>query len=180
MHEPDPQLIAAAKAGDIRAFEQIVRRFQTDVLRLSMHVIRDAGAAEDAAQETFLRAFRFLRRYRGDARFSTWLFSIARNCALDELRRTTKGGHPTEDIGLEVVSPDSAPHVGIEIREAMGRLSIDLREAVILIDMFGMSYREASVVAGVAEGTVKSRVHRARQALIEALGPMSEEQTGES
>lgn len=179
MREPDPQLIAAAKAGDIRAFEQIVRRFQTDVLRLAMGVIRDSGAAEDAAQETFVRAFRFLRRYRGEARFSTWLFSIARNCALDELRRTTKGGRPTEEIGMEVVSPDSAPHVGLEIREAMGGLPLDLREAVLLIDMFGMSYREASAVAGVAEGTVKSRVHRARQALIDALGPSIEEQTGE-
>lgn len=180
MREPDPQVISAAKAGDIRAFEQIVRRYQTDVLRLAMHVLRDAGAAEDAAQETFVRAFRFLRRYRGDARFSTWLFSIARNCALDELRRTTKGGHPTEDIGMDLVSSESAPHVGVEIREAMGTLPIDLREAVILIDMFGMSYREASIVAGVAEGTVKSRVHRARQALIDALGPSIEEQTGES
>ena len=180
MQEPDPQLVNAAKAGDIHAFERIVRRYQTDVLRLTLHVVRDLGAAEDAAQETFVRAFRFLRRYRGDSKFSTWLFSIARNCALDELRRSTKGGDPRGDLDTNVPGRDSAAQVGIEIREAMSDLPLELREAVILIDMFGMSYREASTVIRIAEGTLKSRVHRARQLLIVALTPIEQEQTGES
>ena len=179
MHEPDPQLITAARAGDISAFEQLVRRYQTDVLRLTLHVCRDMGAAEDAAQEAFVRAFRFLPRYRGDSKFSTWLFSIARNCALDELRRSTRGGRPSEDVGLDIAGRDSEAQVGIEIREAIGDLSLDLREAVILIDMFGMSYREAAAIVRVAEGTLKSRVHRARQQLIEALSPGREERAGE-
>ena len=180
MHEPDPHLIAAAAAGDVRAFEGLVRRYQTEVLRLSLHVLRDMAAAEDATQEAFVRAFRFLPRYRGDAKFSTWLFSIARNCALDELRRKGRGGDPHEDVGVDLPGRDSAPHVGMEIREAIGELSLELRAAVVLIDMCGMSYREAAEVVRVAEGTVKSRVHRARQALIEALTIRDEEQTGES
>ena len=180
MEEPDPQLIAAAKAGDVSAFEKIVRRYQTDVLRLSLHVVRDMGAAEDAAQETFVRAFRFLRRYRGDSKFSTWLFTIARHCALDELRRSTRGGRPREEFDTEVAARESDAQVGLEIREAMGDLPLELREAVILIDMFGMSYREASAVIAIAEGTLKSRVHRARQLLIEALRPNREDRAGES
>lgn len=179
MHEPDPQLIAAAAAGDVRAFEDLVRRYQTEVLRLCLHVVRDMSVAEDATQEAFVRAFRFLRRYRGDAKFSTWLFSIARNCALDELRKKGRGGDPREDLGLDLPGRDSAAHVGLEIREAIGELALELREAVVLIDMFGMSYREAAEVVRVAEGTLKSRVHRARQALIEALKPQGEEASGD-
>ena len=169
MDEPDPQLIAAAKAGDLAAFEALVKRYQTDVLRLSLHIVRDMGAAEDAAQEAFVRAFRFLRRYRGESKFSTWLFSIARNCALDELRRSKRGGEPRENFDADVAARESDAQLGIEIREAMGELPLDLREAVILIDMFGMSYREAAHVVRTAEGTLKSRVHRARQFLIAAL-----------
>ena len=167
--EPDPQLIAAAKAGDLVAFEALVRRYQTDVLRLVLHIVRDMGAAEDATQEAFVRTFRFLGRYRGESKFSTWLFSIARNCALDELRRSKKGGEPREIFDTELADRASDAQLGIEIREAMGELPLDLREAVILIDMFGMSYREAASVVRTAEGTLKSRVHRARQMLITAL-----------
>ena len=181
MQEPDPLLIAAAKAGDIDAFEKIVRRYQTDVLRLALHIVRDLGAAEDATQEAFVRAFRFLRRYRGDSKFSTWLFSIARNCAFDELRRSTRGGQPRDRFDTEVAARESDAQVGLEIREAMAGLPLELREAVILIDMFGMSYREAATIVRIAEGTVKSRVHRARRLLIDALDPAGErERAGES
>jgi len=179
VQEPGPQLIAAARAGDTVAFEQLVRTYQTDVLRLALQIVRDRGAAEDAAQETFVRAFRFLRRYRGESKFSTWLFSIARNCALDELRRSTRGGRPSDDVGLDLDDRDSDAQTGLEIREAIGALAVELREAVIFIDMFGMSYREVAAVTGVAEGTVKSRVHRARSLLTRALRPAFEERQSE-
>ena len=179
MQEPGPQLINAAKAGDSRAFEKLVRAFQTDVYRLALHIVRDRGRAEDAAQETFIRAFRFLRRYRGDSKFSTWLLSIARNCALDELRRGARGGQPTEDVARDVPARGDDAQAGLEIKEAIDALSIELREAVILIDMFGLSYRETAEIVRVAEGTIKSRVHRARGLLIERLKPMSEEKQRE-
>ncbi len=179
MDEPDPQLIAAAKAGDLVAFEKIVKRYQTDVLRLSLHIVRDLGGAEDAAQEAFVRAYRFMGRYRGESKFSTWLFSIARNCALDELRRRSRGGELRDDFDVNVATRDSDAQLGIEIREAMGALPLDLREAVILIDMFGMSYREAAAIVRTAEGTLKSRVHRARQFLIGVLKTESEERAHE-
>ncbi|MBW3594732.1 MAG: sigma-70 family RNA polymerase sigma factor [Actinobacteria bacterium] len=179
MDEPDPQLIAAATAGDLVAFEKIVRRYQTDVVRLALHVVRDMGAAEDAAQEAFVRAFRFLPRYRGDSKFSTWLFSIVRNCALDELRRLGRGGVPSEHFDTNVAAHHSDTQLGLEIREAMGELPLDLREAVILIDMFGMSYREAAAVVRTAEGTLKSRVHRARQLLMHALRAETEDRADE-
>lgn len=180
MHEPDPQLVTAAKAGDLDAFERIVRRYQADVLRLALHVVHDMGAAEDATQETFIRAFRFLRRYRGDSKFSTWLFSIARNCALDEVRRSARGGRPKQSFDTDEAAFDSHAQVGIEIREALSDLPLELREAVILIDMFGMSYREAAAVARIAEGTVKSRVHRARRILMGTLSPAEQERHGEA
>ena len=179
MQEPDPQLLNAAKAGDLHAFERIVRRYQADVLRLALHVVHDMGAAEDATQETFIRAFRFLHRYRGDSKFSTWLLSIARNCALDELRRSTRGGWPKDDFDETEAARDSHAQVGIEIRDALSDLPLELREAVILIDMFGMSYREAATIVKIAEGTVKSRVHRARRLLVETLSPAEEERRGE-
>lgn len=179
MEEPDPQLVAAARAGDLHAFERIVRRYQADVLRLTLHIVRDAGGAEDAAQEAFVRAYRFIGRFRGDARFSTWLFSIARNCALDELRRSTRGGTPRDRFDVEIAAHESEAHVGVEIREAMSALPLELREAIVLIDMFGMSYREAAAVMGTVEGTLKSRVHRGRQMLIAALRPNDEERAGE-
>jgi len=177
--EPDPQLIAAAKAGDLGAFEALVKRYQTDVLRLALHIVRDLGGAEDAAQEAFVRTFRFLPRYRGDSKFSTWLFAIARNCALDELRRSKRGGEPYDGLEMDVPGRNSDAQLGLEIREAMGELPLDLREAVILIDMFGMSYREAALVVRTAEGTLKSRVHRARHLLIDRLKPETQERADE-
>jgi RNA polymerase sigma-70 factor, ECF subfamily len=85
--EPDPQLVAAARAGDLDAFSQLVRRYQGHVWRLSFHLVRNDAVADDVTQDAFVRAYRFLSRYRGESRFSTWLFSITRNCAIDELRR---------------------------------------------------------------------------------------------
>jgi RNA polymerase sigma-70 factor, ECF subfamily len=146
VHEPDPTVVAAARRGDAAAFEELVRGCQADVWRLCLHLLRDPGLADDATQDAFVRAFRFLPRFRGDARFSTWLLSIARNCAVDDGRR-------------------------LEVREALAALPLELREPVVLIDVLGLAYRDAARLLEVAEGTVKSRVHRAREALAAALAP---------
>lgn len=171
MHEPDPSVVADARAGDTAAFEELVRGCQADVRRLCLHLLRDEALAEDATQDAFVRAFRFLHRYRGDARFSTWLLSIARNCALDELRRARRRARLIEGERPEIVRGDHGR--SLEVREALAELSLELREPIVLIDVLGMSYRDVSRVLKVAEGTVKSRVHRGREMLVRALGPES-------
>ena len=170
MHEPDPRMLEAAQRGDLAAFDRLVRTFQADVWRFCIGLLRDPDAAEDAVQETFLRAFRHLARYKGRSKFSTWLFSIARNCAYDELRRSAR----TERTQARVESqPQPRPRdetAGIEVREALEALPIELREPIVLIDVFGESYRDAAAVMDLPVGTVKSRVHRARELLARALG----------
>lgn len=174
MEEPDPQTIAAARSGDESAFEQIVRRYQADVWRLCLHLLRDEALAEDVTQDAFVRAFRFLKRYRGESKFSTWLFSIARNCVIDELRRIERRRKLTWRLDQERTF-DALDHtIALELRDALAALPIDLREATVLIDIFGMPYRDAARVLKVPEGTVKSRVHRGRETLASAFRPQLE------
>lgn len=179
MQEPEPQVVGAARTGDLGAFESLVRTYQADVWRLSYQLVRDRSVADDVTQDAFLRAFRFLPRFRGDAKFSTWLFTIARNCALDELRRA--GRRRSLEYALERTDPPrtSEPSAWIEIREAVAGLPLELREPLVLIDMFGLSYSEVGTILKLPLGTVKSRVHRARHLLAEHLARDVERAQGE-
>lgn len=180
MAEPDPQLVAAARAGDLDGFAALVRRYQADVWRLGFHLVGDAALADDVAQDAFVRAFRFLPRYRGESRFSTWLFTITRNCALDELRRAGRQRRLHDDLDA-LAAPSRSDHgVRLEVREALGELPRELREPVVLIDMFGVSYGEVAAMLEVPLGTIKSRVHRARALLSRALGGPSRESADEA
>jgi RNA polymerase sigma-70 factor, ECF subfamily len=177
--DPDPKVVAAARGGDVGAFEILVRRYQGDVWRLCFHLLRNEAAADDATQDAFVRAFRFLRRYRGDSKFSTWLFQVARNCAVDEMRRAGRRSTLVRRVGAPVAA---APDVtlGVEVREAVAALPMELREPVVLIDVFGLPYKEVADILSQPEGTVKSRVHRARAALATALRPPSQEDVRET
>ncbi|CAN5717341.1 hypothetical protein BH24ACT26_BH24ACT26_21220 [soil metagenome] len=177
MVEPDPQLVAAARAGDLDAFSQLVRRYQGHVWRLSFQLLRNETVADDVTQDAFVRAYRFLPRYRGEAKFSTWLFTITRNCALDEIRRADRRRRLSDQIGAERPQPTDH-NVRLEVAEALADLPMELREPIVLIDMFGTSYNEVATMLGVPVGTVKSRVHRGRELLVDALIPHREEQTG--
>lgn len=174
MEEPDPQVIRTARAGDLAAFETLVRRYQADVWRLCMHLLQNETLADDATQDAFVRAFRFLSRYRGDSKFSTWLFSIARNTAMDELRRVGRRRRVARRLDAERAPPERDESTVVEVREAIGALPIELREPMVMIDLFGMSYRETAQVLKLAEGTVKSRVHRARETVASILRPAHE------
>jgi len=162
----DPQIIAAARRGDVRAFEVIVRRYQHPVWRLCFHLMGDRASAEDVTQEAFLKTYRFLPRYRMQSRFSTWLFAIARNCALDELRRRERrravGRRAAPSAELEVASD---PAEGFAVRQALAGLPLELREPIVWIDVLGLSYDETAAALGIPLGTVKSRVHKARHLL---------------
>ena len=177
MQEPDPRTVAAARRGDMGAFEELVRAFQGDVWRLCLQLLREDALADDATQEAFVKVYRFLPRFRGDSKFTTWLFSIARNCAMDELRRVQRRKRTTERAISEPEAPSQEVGTALEVREALDELPELARESVVLIDMFGLSYREAAEICGAPVGTIKSRVHQARRLLARSL--LEGEETGE-
>ncbi len=167
MFEPEPEVIRAAQRGDLGAFEEIVRRYQADLWRLALHLTHNETSAHDVTQEAFVRAYRFLSRYRGDSRFSTWLVSITRNCALDEIRKGERHRRITARLEAEPVAAKELREegLGMEVREALALLPLELREPIVLIDVLGTSYREVAAIVGAPVGTVKSRVHRGREQL---------------
>jgi RNA polymerase sigma-70 factor, ECF subfamily len=180
VEDPHPRVLEAARTGDPGAFEELVRIYQADIWRLCFHLLGSHSLADDATQDAFMRAFRFLPRYRGDAKFSTWLFSIARNCALDELRKGGRRKRIEDALEAQPRRHIAEPTAGVEVREAVARLALDLREPLVLIDVMGQSYAEVAETMGLPLGTVKSRVHRARELLVRALGDHIEETTNEA
>lgn len=178
MEEPDPQVVLDAQRGNAAAFETLVRAYQAPVWRLVHQLVRDQQLAEDVTQEAFLRAYRFLPRYRGDSRFSTWLLSVARNCAMDELRRYERRQRLVERLRARPQQPPQEGGLPLEMHELVASLPPELREPIVLIDMLGVSYAEVSMILKTPIGTIKSRVHRGRLLLAEALQSSAEE-TGE-
>jgi RNA polymerase sigma-70 factor (ECF subfamily) len=173
VQDPDPRTLRRAREGDLGAFEDLVRVYQGDLWRFAYHFTRDRALAEDVTQEAFLRAYRFLPTFRGDSKFTSWLFRIARNCAMDAIRsrKSYLAKEPPPPIG-----PTDA-ETRVELQAALAAVSDDHREPFILIEVFGLSYQEAADVLNVRVGTVKSRMHRARHAMMAALAV--EEDAGE-
>jgi len=165
VQDPDPRTLTRAREGDLGAFEDLVRLYQADIWRFAYHFTRDRALAEDVTQEAFLRAFRFMHSFRGDSKFTSWLFRIARNCAMDAIRSRTsfQAKEPPPPIG----PPD--PQARVELHAALDAVSDEHRQPFLLIEVFGLSYREAADVLNLRVGTVKSRMHRARQAMVGAL-----------
>jgi RNA polymerase sigma factor (sigma-70 family) len=174
VQDPDPRTLTLARTGDLGAFEELVRAYQADVWRFAYSFTRDRTLAEDVTQEAFLRAFRFLRTFRGDSRFTSWLFRIARNCAMDAIR-ARKGQEERALRQPSAVGPTD-PQAHVELHAALDAVREEQREPFLLIEVFGLSYREAADVLNVKVGTVKSRMHRARQAMMSALA--TEEDVG--
>jgi RNA polymerase sigma-70 factor (ECF subfamily) len=165
MDEPDPRVIRAAAAGDEAAFTALMRSTQPDVWRFLRHLLGDDEAAADVTQETFVRVHRALGRFRHQARFSTWLFHIARNAAVDEQRRGARRHRLQAAITRPRPAADAS--LGAEVRASLASLSPRLREAFVLVEVFGQPYQEVADVLGVPVGTVKSRVFRARLELVQ-------------
>lgn len=171
MREPEPEIVDRARAGDLLAFASLVRDYQADVWRFAYHLTRNRTLADDVTQDAFLRAFRSIATYRGQAKFSSWLLRITRNCAIDAYRRTR---HETvvafdNDPGPTIQSGTAASDERLRIEAAIKRLPMELREPFVAIEVMGFSYQEASAVLGVKIGTVKSRMFRARAFLMHEL-----------
>ena len=157
-------------AGDISAFEGIVRRWQGPLINLAYRFFRDRGRAEEMAQEAFLRAYRALGQWRKDAVFSTWLFALATNLYRSELRRIPARTVPLEDIAEPVDA--RASDGGLEdhdrdlaVRRAVGVLPAKYREALILFYFHDMDVATAARSLGLPEGTLKARLSRGREML---------------
>jgi RNA polymerase sigma-70 factor (ECF subfamily) len=178
IEDPDRELLARWRDGDEAAFEQLVRRHQKKVFRLLLRMMGNREEAEDVAQETFLSLHRHGRRFRGEARFSTFVYRVASNAALNRRRTLGRNRARLKKLALRQQAGDDLPtaprspedaasgaDLSSRVREALDALKPSLRLPVVLYDMEGLAYREIAEVLGVAEGTVKSRIHRARQAL---------------
>lgn len=169
----DSALVAAAMGGDTAAFEALVRMHSGAVYAHALRFFGDPHAAEDVVQEVFIKVFRSLQSFDGTAAFSTWLYRVTRNVCLDTLRAGRRRPVPTDLVDLSLPSSDDTAAEAIttvSVERAIRALPPEDRDALSAIGLFGMSYTEAASVLGVPEGTVKSRVFRARRALVTALG----------
>ena len=171
MREPDPELIRRAQSGDLAAFERLVRECQADAWRFAYHLTRNRATADDVTQESFLRAFRAIKTYRGRSKFSSWLLRIVRNCSIDAFHRGERETPVHEDVTVWRAANATAESAEdrVRIHEAVRQLPLWLREPFVMIDVLGFSYEEVAAILSTRIGTVKSRMHRARAALVEAL-----------
>jgi RNA polymerase sigma-70 factor (ECF subfamily) len=190
-------LVERAVAGDQRAYELLVIKYQRRIERLIGRMVRDVDLVEDVAQETFIRAYRALHQFRGDAQFYTWLYRIAVNTAKrfllklkhdpaisqsslqsnDEDDETfQRRNEPSTDETPE--SMLAAKEIGQAVNAAMEALPDDLKQALTLREIDGLSYEEIAEVMNCPLGTVRSRIFRAREAVSGKVKPMLEKQTG--
>lgn len=186
--EVDALLVARVQAGDKRAFELLVSKYQRKILRLISRLVRDSAEAEDVAQDTFIKAYRALPQFRGESAFYTWLYRIAVNTAKNYLVTTgRKAPTSTENDAEEAETFDDAEQlrdintpesmlmskqVGETVNKAMDMLPEELRTAITLREIEGLSYEEISELMNCPIGTVRSRIFRAREAIAEKLRPL--------
>jgi RNA polymerase sigma-70 factor (ECF subfamily) len=167
-----PELLAACRRGDRRAFEELVRLSHRRVYSLAYRLVGDRSDAEDVAQEAYLRMYRGLAGFREEARFETWMYRIVMNCAMTVLKKRGRFGLLVSDQELDVPVPDRAAERAVdrdELERALAQLPEGQRVAVLLKDVYGLSVREISEELGIEEGAVKVRLHRARKRLAESL-----------
>jgi len=157
----------AAGRGDPAALERLVRATQADVWRLCAH-LGDREAADDLTQETYVRAWKALASFRGDSSARTWLLAIARRTVADHIRANRRRRRVAEVAPIDTARPDETAAVDLSL--LIDRLDEDRRIAVYLTQVLGLSYAEAAEVCGCPIGTIRSRVARGRQELLDELG----------
>jgi len=165
--EDDASDVAAAAAGDVRAFERVYRRH---VARIHSTAVRMLGAeeADDATQDAFVRAWQRLGQFRGDSAFGTWLFRLAVNVMLSrrEVVATRQRRHLDDSEVIDTLSsPGASPELGIDFEAAMQRLPPGMRQIFVLHDIEGYKHDEIAAMLGIAQGTSKSQLHRVRLVL---------------
>jgi RNA polymerase sigma-70 factor (ECF subfamily) len=166
----DPAVVARAQNGDVDAFRTIIDVHDERLRALAFRLTGDRHRMDDAMQEAYVKAFRALPRFKGDASVGTWLYRIVYNACVDELRRRPKvvSLFEAHDVADHHDVGDFAAERA-DLAAALASLPVDQRAAVMLVDAYGYDYAEAAAVLGVREGTIASRLHRARAALRQSL-----------
>ncbi len=186
----DEDLVAMAKRGDAGAFDLLIERHYKRIYKLAFQILGNSEDAADATQETFVKAFEQIRRFRGESSFATWLHRIAINTCRDMMRRNRSiafSQFQPEDENADfdpaaLTEPDPDEILAERERAEMVRLALqrlpeEARQILVLCDMQGFSYAEAASILNLPEGTVKSRLHRARNAFKEVWKELMREQT---
>lgn len=184
--DPDRELVDQWKAGDESAFGLLVQRHEQRVFRLLMRMMGNKEEAEDVAQETFLSLHRHGRSFRNEARFSTFVYRVAANAALNRRRSLGRARSRLQKLMVRQAAGDDLPTVprgpedaleGSEtskmVQSALGDLTPAMRMPLVMYEMEGLSYSEIADTLGVAEGTVKSRIYRARDMLRRELSGLA-------
>ncbi len=186
--DPDAALMLRVKRGDRAAFTELVEKYKQPVMNFVCRSLRDETEAEDLAQNVFLQVYKSRARYERTAKFSTWLFTIARNLCLNEIRRRTR--HPAESLEETHVESDDLPprqyedkqvflptetvlhsELARKIEEALAALPENQRTAILLCRQDELSYEEIAQVLGCSLSATKSLIHRGRETLKEKLKP---------
>lgn len=186
--ECDQLLVERVQAGERQAFDLLVAKYQRRLMRLVSRIVHDPAEAEDVVQETFIKAYRAIRHFRGDSAFYTWLYRIgintAKNFLASQSRRTPtstesdaeqaesfESGEQLRDIN----TPESvlaSQQIARTVNAAMDALPLDLRTAIVLREIEGLSYEEIADIMACPIGTVRSRIFRARDVIAEKLKPL--------
>jgi RNA polymerase sigma-70 factor (ECF subfamily) len=196
--DADALLVERAKRGDVRAFEMLVVKYQRRIERLIGRMVRDVDLVQDIAQESFIRAYRALPQFRGEAAFYTWLYRIAVNTAkkalmdmkrdplvLESSRHGGEDGEETSRAENELSDGETpeallaSKEIAAAVNAAIEALSDDLRQAITLREIEGLSYEEIAELMNCPIGTVRSRIFRAREAIATRLRPLLDTRDGE-
>lgn len=186
--DPDAALMLRVKQGDVEAFEELVERYKQPIINLCYRTLHDPTEAEDLAQNVFVQVFKSAARYRVSAKFSTWLYTIARNLCLNEIRRRSR--HPADSLDLGHLDNEDQPFRQYEdkklysapdqllqgelvrkVEEAIAALPEAQRTALILCREEELSYEEIALVLGCSLSATKSLIHRGRETLKRKLRP---------
>jgi RNA polymerase sigma-70 factor (ECF subfamily) len=185
----DQEIVALARGGEEAAYRELVRRYERPLFSLLYRMVRDRELAEDLAQETFVKALNAIESYRPEYKFSSWIFKIANNAAIDHLRRReldtlSLEGSPhaetpeaIEATALQIGDRQESPldevearELGGEIEAAISKLRPEYRSCILLRHVEGRAYEEIAEILGLPLGTVKTYIHRARNELRRQLG----------
>ena len=176
-HLNDQELMRIVQAGDFSPATEIYDRYSSRIYNFAYRFLKNSEAAEDAAQEVFVKMLKHANQFHGDAKLSTWLFSITANWCRDYLRKSDNKAKEAEEVLIQIPAPaELAPDRNLErrqneerIQRALGALTPEQREAILLSRYQGLSYAEIAQIAGCSEGAVKTRVFRAMETLKKAL-----------
>jgi len=184
----DSELVARVQAGDKRAFDLLVLKYQRKIMRLLARMIRNPADVEDVAQEAFIRAYRSLPQFRGDSAFYSWLYRVALNTARNWLAAASRRPGAAQTVSTDndetfssdatlsdISTPESlaaSREIGEAVSAAISELPEDLRTAIMLREIDGMRYEDIALAMNSPIGTVRSRIFRAREAIAARLRPL--------